>query len=58
MSGVDLDSLSDMFKKARSMYERNGNGRTIHLYYNKVATVATAFNNYRHVTSSGTSSSG
>jgi len=46
------DSLIDVFDRAKIKYERNSSGRTIHLYYNQQATVATAFLNYRHAMSS------
>jgi hypothetical protein len=48
-----IDSLLDTFERAKTTYQRNGNGRTIHLYHNKSAAVATAFLNYRHAVSSG-----
>ena len=48
-----MDSLLDVFERAKTTYEHNGNGRTIHLYYNRSASVATAFLNYKHAMSSG-----
>lgn len=47
------DSLLDVYERAKTTYEHNSNGRTVHLYYNKAAAVSTAFLNYTNVMSSG-----